>query len=149
LDGKPVPILVYVRVPFLRISPPIPVILPRYPQAGVLSPISGTRGWSTGTGLRQSPPFDKPPVVLYAPPAEFSDQARAAKYNAIVLVSVLVTEEGLTADAKVERAAGMGLDEKAIKAISQYRFMPATKDGVPLAVRITVEINFSLGRTPR
>ncbi len=60
-----------------------------------------------------------------------------------------MTEEGLTADAKVERAAGMGLDEKAIKAISQYRFMPATKDGVPLAVRITVEINFSLGRTPR
>jgi outer membrane biosynthesis protein TonB len=36
------------------------------------------------------------------------------------------------------------LDEKAIEAVSQYRFKPAMKDGVPVPVKITVEVNFHL-----
>jgi TonB family protein len=142
LDGKPVPVLVYVRIPFLHIAPPIPSILPRYPQARGFSSFQGENGWSSRP--LQPLPYDKPPVAIFAPAAEFSAQARAAKYNAIVLISVLVTEDGLPTDAKVLRPAGMGLDETAMEAVSRYRFKPATKDGVPIAARITVEINFRL-----
>ena len=38
----------------------------------------------------------------------------------------------------------MGLDEKAVEAIRRWRFEPARKDGVPVAVQINVEINFRL-----
>jgi protein TonB len=44
----------------------------------------------------------------------------------------------------VERALGMGLDEKAIEAVRQYRFRPAMKNGVPVPVEIKVEVNFRL-----
>jgi protein TonB len=38
----------------------------------------------------------------------------------------------------------MGLDEKAIEAVKQYRFKPAIKDGKPVMVNVTVEVNFKL-----
>lgn len=142
LDGKPVPVLVYVRIPFLHIAPPIPAILPRYPRIGGFSRSTAENGWSSGP--RTPPPYDKPPVAIFAPDAEFSAQARAAKYEANVLISVMVTEDGLPADIKVLRPAGMGLDETAMEAVGRYRFKPATKDGAPIAARITVEINFRL-----
>ena len=45
---------------------------------------------------------------------------------------------------RVIRSLGMGLDEKALGAVRQYRFKPALKDGKPVAVRITVSVNFRL-----
>jgi len=36
------------------------------------------------------------------------------------------------------------LDEKALDAVRTWRFEPARKDGVPVAVRISVEVNFRL-----
>jgi protein TonB len=44
----------------------------------------------------------------------------------------------------VQRSAGMGLDEKAMAAVKQWRFQPATLDGRPVAVRISVEVSFRL-----
>jgi hypothetical protein len=38
----------------------------------------------------------------------------------------------------------LGLDEKAIEAVRRWRFTPATKDGVPVAAMINVEISFHL-----
>ena len=36
----------------------------------------------------------------------------------------------------------MGLDEKAIAAVSQWKFEPALKDGRPVPVQINVEVKF-------
>jgi TonB family protein len=38
----------------------------------------------------------------------------------------------------------MGLDEKAIEAVKQWRFAPARKDGKPVPVAVDVEVNFRL-----
>jgi outer membrane biosynthesis protein TonB len=38
----------------------------------------------------------------------------------------------------------MGLDEKAVEALRMWRFQPGTKDGHPVAVEISVEVNFHL-----
>ena len=51
---------------------------------------------------------------------------------------------GNTRDPQVVRPLGMGLDEKAIEAVKQYRFKPATYKGHPVAVRVNIEVNFRI-----
>jgi TonB family protein len=75
---------------------------------------------------------------------KFSDEAQRAKYSGICILSLVVDKDGSPRDIRVVRRLGMGLDEKAIEAVNQYRFKPAMKDGEPVPVRITVEVNFRL-----
>jgi TonB family protein len=84
------------------------------------------------------------PVPLKIGEAEFSDEARRAKYQGICIVSVIIDAEGKPRNLHVVRGLGMGLDEKAMEAVSQYRFKPAKKDGVPVPVSIKIEVNFKL-----
>jgi periplasmic protein TonB len=84
------------------------------------------------------------PRALYTPDPEFSEQARKAKYQGTVVVWLIVGADGRPRDIRIQRTLGMGLDEKAIEAIRKWRFEPARKDGVPVAVQINVEVNFRL-----
>jgi TonB family protein len=84
------------------------------------------------------------PIPINNVEAEFSDEARRAKYQGVVLVEVLVDAQGYPQNPRVVRALGMGLDEKAIEAVRKYRFKPALMDGRPVAVMINVEVNFHL-----
>jgi TonB family protein len=59
-------------------------------------------------------------------------------------MSLIVGTDGVPQDVKVVRGLGFGLDEKAIEAVEGWRFKPATRDGVPLAVPAQVEVNFQL-----
>jgi len=133
---RPVPVRVSIRVLFGRgVVPPYPRIL-NGSQRGFAGALRESDSASRGDY--------KPPRVLFSAPAEFTDQARAAKYQGTVVLSVLVGEEGLPAQIKFLRHLEMGLDEKAIEAVSQYRFAPATRDGVPVSAEVTIEINFHL-----
>lgn len=85
-----------------------------------------------------------PPVPIFVPQAEFSDQARMAKYQGEVAVEIIVDTKGFTHVVKIVRPLGMGLDEKALDAVKQYRFKPATLNGRPVAVRFTVIIDFHI-----
>lgn len=85
------------------------------------------------------------PVALNNVEAEFSDEARRAKYQGVCLISLIVDAQGNPQNPRVVRALGMGLDDKAIEAVRKYRFKPAHKqDGTPVPVMITVEVNFRL-----
>ena len=84
------------------------------------------------------------PDLIYGPDPEFSEEARKAKYQGTVVVKCVVGPDGRVRDARVQRALGMGLDEKALEAIHKYRFNPAKKDGQPVAVMVSIEINFHL-----
>jgi TonB family protein len=102
-------------------------------------------GGNTGGGLYRIGGGVSAPVVLFEPEAEFSDDARRAKHQGVVLVSIIVDAQGHPQNARVVRALGMGLDEKAIEAVMKYRFKPAMKDGkTAVPVQINVEINFRL-----
>ena len=61
-----------------------------------------------------------------------------------MVLSVEVGPDGLAHNARVLRGLGLGLDENAIDAISQWRFRPAVKDGQPVTVPATIEVNFRL-----
>lgn len=83
------------------------------------------------------------PVLIHQVDPEFTPEARKAKYGGVCMVSVVVDTNGNPQNARVVRPLGMGLDEKAIEAIKQFRFKPALKDGkTPVPVMITVEVNF-------
>ncbi len=84
------------------------------------------------------------PVPVLTPEAEFSDEARRAKYQGAVMVTIIVDSRGMPQNPRIVRALGMGLDEKALEAVRRYRFKPAMKDGKPVPVVITVEVNFRL-----
>jgi periplasmic protein TonB len=102
-------------------------------------------GGNTGGGLYQIGGGVSAPVPIFTPEAEFSDEARRAKYQGVCLISLIVDAQGNPQDPRVIRALGMGLDEKALEAVRKYKFKPAMKDGrTPVPVRITIEVNFRL-----
>lgn len=84
------------------------------------------------------------PKALYAPDPEYSEEARKAKYQGTVVLWLVVDAAGRPQQIRVQRALGMGLDEKAIEAVKQWKFDPAKKDGQPVPVMINVEVNFRL-----
>jgi TonB family protein len=86
------------------------------------------------------------PIPVFTPEAEFSEEARRKHFAGVVLIQMLVTEEGLPTHLRVAVPAGKGLDEKALEAVGKYRFKPATLEGVPVPVVLTVEVNFRFRR---
>ncbi len=86
----------------------------------------------------------KPPRAVYAPDPEYPDEARRAKYQAWVVLWLVVEADGSPRQIRVQQAAGMGLEEKAIEAVKQWHFEPSTKNGQPVPVMINVEVNFRL-----
>lgn len=102
-------------------------------------------GGNTGGGLYRIGGSVSAPVPLNQVEAEFSDEARRAKYQGVCLISLIVDAQGNPQNPRVVRALGMGLDEKALEAVHKYKFKPAMKDGkTPVPVMITVEVNFRL-----
>jgi TonB family protein len=95
-------------------------------------------------------PGVSPPLLLFKKEPEYSEEARKAKYQGTVLLDVNVTpmddqpHMAQATDIKVVRSLGLGLDEKAIEAVKQWRFKPAFKDGKPIAMRTTTEVVFRL-----
>lgn len=84
------------------------------------------------------------PVPIMKVEPEYSEEARKAKYQGTVLLAIVVDEDGRTRNIRVVRSLGMGLDEKAIEAVSKWRFRPGYKDGKPVPVQANVEVNFRL-----
>jgi TonB family protein len=102
-------------------------------------------GWNTGGGLAQVGGRVSGPVPLFQPEAEFSDEARRAKYQGVCLVGLIVDAQGNPQNVHIVRALGMGLDEKAMEAVRKYKFKPAMRDGrTPVAVPVNIEVNFRL-----
>jgi TonB family protein len=84
------------------------------------------------------------PSVLYKVEPEYSEEARKAKFQGTVVLFVVVDEKGNPRDLKVLRPLGLGLDQKAIEAVEKWRFRPGMKDGKPVPVQATIEVNFRL-----
>ena len=85
------------------------------------------------------------PIALNTVTAQYSDEARKAKFEGDCIVDVIVDEQGNPQYPRVIRSVGRGLDEKAIDAVRSYKFKPAMRDGAtPVPVRIAVQVHFRL-----
>jgi periplasmic protein TonB len=101
-------------------------------------------GGNTGGGVYRIGGGVSAPVPIFTPEAEFSDEARRAKYQGVVLISLIVDAQGNPQNPRVSRPLGMGLDEKALEAVKKYKFKPAMKEGKPVPVMMSIEVNFRL-----
>jgi protein TonB len=101
-------------------------------------------GGSTGGGVMHIGGSVLAPRVLVAVDPEFSEEARKAKFSGDVQVYLWVDEYGNPSHVRVVRGVGMGLDEKAVEAVRQYKFKPATQNGKPVKVDLYISVNFEI-----
>jgi len=102
------------------------------------------RGGGIGGGVFRVGGGVSAPKAIYSPDPEYSEEARKAKYQGTCTLSLIVGPDGKPRDIHVARSLGLGLDEKAIEAVNQWKFEPAQKDGKPVSVAINVEVTFRL-----
>jgi len=84
------------------------------------------------------------PQLIHSVEPEFTEDARRANYQGSVSIKLIVDSQGNPQDVRLESHLGMGLDEKAIEAVRQYRFRPAMYQGHPVSVQIVVDVDFRL-----
>ena len=84
------------------------------------------------------------PVLIHRVEPEFSEEARKAKYSGVVTLHADVDTTGHARNLRVVKSVGMGLDEKAMDAVSRWLFRPGTKDGKPVPVSAVIEVSFRL-----
>ena len=84
------------------------------------------------------------PVALYEPEPQYTEEARHARIQGSVLVSLIIDGSGLPRNLKVIRSLDPGLDQMALDAVGQWKFKPGLKDGNPVAAQAQVEVTFRL-----
>lgn len=84
------------------------------------------------------------PRLIHSVDPEFTNEARAANVQGAVAIQLIVDARGEPQNIHVVKHLGMGLDEKAIEAVRQYRFSPALFQGHPVAVQMVINVNFHL-----
>jgi protein TonB len=77
---------------------------------------------------------------------EYTNEAKDQRIEGTVLLAAVVGADGMVGDVNVTRSLDSvyGLDANAVKAMKQWQFAPGTKDGKAVAVRVAVEMNFTL-----
>jgi protein TonB len=118
-------------------------------RGGGVGPGSGVgfgpgSGAGTGGGVYRIGGGVSRPELIFKPEPEYSEEARKAKFQGTVLLSIVVMADGTTSNIRVIRPLGLGLDEKAIEAVRKWKFRPSLKDGNPVPVHANVEVNFRL-----
>jgi TonB family protein len=110
------------------LAPPPPVTLSQG--------ISGS-GYRIGGGVSA-------PVPIYQPEPQYTEEARQGGIQGTVLLRIVVDENGRAQAIRVTRSLDPGLDQKAIEAVSTWRFRSGQNDGKPVPVIASVEVNFRL-----
>ncbi len=86
----------------------------------------------------------QPPVLLERSQPEYTDEARIANHEGSVLLAVDVDTNGRARNITLLRHLGLGLDERAVEAVGQWRFRPARLRGEKVATQVRLEIAFRL-----
>ncbi len=103
----------------------------------------GTNGvYRAGNGV------SKPTLISKVEP-EYSHAARKLKVEGVVVLYAVILPDGTARNFRVVQSLGFGLDQKAIEAVSQWKFQPGTKDGQAVPVASTFEVRFRLLKSTR
>jgi protein TonB len=97
-----------------------------------------------GGGDPSIAPDSTSPALIYKVEAEYSELASKAKFQGTVVLQIVIDANGNAVNPRVMKSLGLGLDEKAIEAVKQWKFKPVLKDGKPVTVQADVQVNFRL-----
>ncbi|MBM3769797.1 MAG: TonB family protein [Acidimicrobiia bacterium] len=114
--------------------------------SGTGSGLGEGRGGGTGGGVYQLGSGVTKPILVYQAQPKYTAEAMRARIQGSVFLSCVVRSDGTVTDIQVIRSLdrAFGLDDEAIKTLSAWRFRPSTLRGEPVAVRVEVEITFSI-----
>jgi TonB family protein len=101
-------------------------------------------GGGTGGGAFSVGGSVTAPIPIYKPEPPYSEEARKAKFQGTVVLLIVVDTQGNVADIRTVKPLGLGLDEKAVDTVRTWKFKPGTRNGVPVPVRVYVEVSFRL-----
>jgi TonB family protein len=121
-DGVPVPVAAQVEVNFRLLHYANP---------------NASEAYRVGNGVAA-------PALIFRVEPGYSEEALTMKIEGKVILQVVVAEDGVPGNIRITSPLGHGLDEKAVDAVSQWRFRPGMKEGVPVPVSAQVEVNFRL-----
>jgi periplasmic protein TonB len=99
---------------------------------------------SYGGGLMNVGGGVSAPRVIHSVEPQFTAEARQADYQGVVGIQLIVDSQGNPQDIRVVRHLGMGLDERAVEAVRQYRFSPAMYQGHAVSVQMIIDVDFRL-----
>lgn len=107
-------------------------------------------------GIPDAPPVAEPegpihvggdvtkPEKLSAPQPQYTEIARKARIQGVVIVQAIIDKQGAVTNVKVLKGLPMGLSEQAVEAIKKWKFKPATLNGKPVDVYYNLTVNFRL-----
>jgi TonB family protein len=106
---------------------------------GAAIPQAGQHVYDPGNGVSL-------PVVIKEVRPVYTPEAMAAKLQGTVAMECVVRQDGTVNDITITRSldATYGLDDQAVKALEEWRFKPGQKAGEPVAVRVDIEMTFTL-----
>jgi protein TonB len=112
--------------------------------AGHGSGVGPGGGGGYGGGLMSVGGGVSAPQLVHSVDPDFTDDARRANYQGTVSIELIVDSSGSPQDIRIVHHLGMGLDQKAIEAVRQYKFRPAMYQGHPVSVQMVINVDFHL-----
>lgn len=105
-------------------------------------------GWGGGTGggaYRPGNGVTLPRIIREVKP-QYTADAMRAKIQGEVWLEAVVLPDGTVGQIDVVRSLDptFGLDQEAVKAAKQWRFIPGTRFGEPVPVLVTIQLTFTL-----
>ena len=88
------------------------------------------------------------PALQHKVEPDYTEEARRAHIEGTVILYTEVAPDGKAQNIRVVRSLDQGLDQKAIEAVRKWKFRPGMKDGKPVTVAATIEVNFHLLDSP-
>ena len=85
-----------------------------------------------------------PPEKIRAPSPQYTEIARKARIQGVVIVEAIIDKQGNVTNVKILKPLPMGLDQAAADAVKKWKFKPATLNGKPVAVIYNLTVNFRL-----
>lgn len=85
-----------------------------------------------------------PPQKILAPQPRYTEEARQARIQGVVILQAIVDTVGNVTDVEVIKGLPLGLTDSAIEAVSEWKFKPATLEGIPVAVFFNLTVSFRL-----
>ena len=102
-----------------------------------------TTAASQGVAVEVGPGIT-PPHAVFTPDPDYPESLRKHKVSGTCVLGITVDKEGLVRDVHVTRSSDKRLDQNAIDAVKRWKFEPAMRDGKPVAVLTSVEVDFRL-----